>query len=216
MGKKYLDTKQDTIEAAVLDVWVDAAEEQEAIQSAARMVVDDTMGEQLMGPKATAAAQKKWEEDRKKREDEKKKEDAKKEAEAKKQAKRDAQIAQDLPVAPTGRRRPAGSQTGSQTSTLGGLAPGTSGGRAGAARYGEIGEPVPDPQPDYVSRSSDSTGARAATRDEPKKKTDDNNFGDRDTSKKDQEIFKILMGSDVSPRKDFISDHALEVSNLDI
>ncbi len=49
-----------------------------------------------------------------------------------------------------------------------------------------------------------------------KKKTDNNNFGDRDTSKKDQEIFKILMGSDVSPRKDFISDHALEVSNLDI
>ena len=45
MGKKYLDTKQDTIEAAVLDVWVDAAEEQKAIQSAARMVVDDTIAE---------------------------------------------------------------------------------------------------------------------------------------------------------------------------
>ena len=39
MGKKYLDTKQNTIEAAVLDVWVDSAEEQKAIRSAARMVV---------------------------------------------------------------------------------------------------------------------------------------------------------------------------------
>ena len=39
MGKKYLDTKQDTIEAAGLDVWVDSAEEQEAIQSAARMII---------------------------------------------------------------------------------------------------------------------------------------------------------------------------------
>ena len=99
MGKKYLDTKQDTIEAAVLDVWVDAAEEQEAIQSAARMVVDDTMGEQLMGPKARAAKQANWEKERA---------DAKKkaEAEAKKQAKRDAQIAQDLPVPDS--RLPAG------------------------------------------------------------------------------------------------------------
>ena len=45
MGKKYLDTKQSTIEAAVLDVWVDAAEEQKAIRSAARMIVGDTIDE---------------------------------------------------------------------------------------------------------------------------------------------------------------------------
>ena len=72
MAKKYLDTKQSTIEAAVLDVWNNAAEEQEAIHDAARMFVDDTMGEQLMGPKATAAAQKKWE---KKQDNEKDKEE---------------------------------------------------------------------------------------------------------------------------------------------
>ena len=35
-------------------------------------------------------------------------------------------------------------------------------------------------------------------------------------SKKDQELFQILMGDDVSPRKDFIINRALEVSNLDI
>ena len=49
-----------------------------------------------------------------------------------------------------------------------------------------------------------------------KKKNDDKNFGNRNTSKKDLEIFQILMGNDVTPRKDFISDHALEVANLDI
>ena len=57
MGKKYLDTKQNTIEAAVLDVWVDAAEEQEAIQSAARMVVNDTIREMEQDdPRQTGAA----------------------------------------------------------------------------------------------------------------------------------------------------------------
>ena len=54
MGKKYLDTKQSTIEAAVLDVWVDAAEEQKAIQSAARMVVNDTIRENGGGDDAEA------------------------------------------------------------------------------------------------------------------------------------------------------------------
>ena len=49
-----------------------------------------------------------------------------------------------------------------------------------------------------------------------KRKNDNKNFGNKLTSKKDLEIFQILMGSEVSPRKDFISDHALEVSNLDV
>jgi DNA gyrase subunit B len=35
-------------------------------------------------------------------------------------------------------------------------------------------------------------------------------------SKKDQDIIKILMGDEVAPRKDFIINRALEVSNLDI
>jgi len=35
-------------------------------------------------------------------------------------------------------------------------------------------------------------------------------------SKKDQDLIKILMGDEVAPRKDFIMDRALEVSNLDI
>ena len=35
-------------------------------------------------------------------------------------------------------------------------------------------------------------------------------------SKKDQELIQILMGDEVSPRKDFIINRALEVSNLDI
>ena len=35
-------------------------------------------------------------------------------------------------------------------------------------------------------------------------------------SKKDQELFQILMGDEVAPRKDFIINRALEVSNLDI
>ena len=35
-------------------------------------------------------------------------------------------------------------------------------------------------------------------------------------SKKDQDLIKILMGDEVAPRKDFIINRALEVSNLDI
>jgi len=35
-------------------------------------------------------------------------------------------------------------------------------------------------------------------------------------SKRDQDLFKILMGDEVAPRKDFIINRALEVSNLDI
>ena len=35
-------------------------------------------------------------------------------------------------------------------------------------------------------------------------------------SKKDQDLIKILMGEVVAPRKDFIINRALEVSNLDI
>jgi len=35
-------------------------------------------------------------------------------------------------------------------------------------------------------------------------------------SKKDQDLIKILMGDDVAPRKNFIINRALEVSNLDI
>ena len=35
-------------------------------------------------------------------------------------------------------------------------------------------------------------------------------------SKKDQDIFQILMGDEVAPRKNFIINRALEVSNLDI
>ena len=35
-------------------------------------------------------------------------------------------------------------------------------------------------------------------------------------SKKDQDLIQILMGDDVAPRKDFIINRALEVSNLDI
>ena len=55
MGKKYLDTKQSTIEAAVLDVWVDAAEEQKAIQSAARMVVREMEMDSAEAAKAAKA-----------------------------------------------------------------------------------------------------------------------------------------------------------------
>jgi len=35
-------------------------------------------------------------------------------------------------------------------------------------------------------------------------------------SKKDQDLFQVLMGDEVGPRKDFIIKRALEVSNLDI
>ena len=38
----------------------------------------------------------------------------------------------------------------------------------------------------------------------------------KEKSKKDQELFQILMGDEVAPRKDFIISRALEVSNLDI
>ena len=32
----------------------------------------------------------------------------------------------------------------------------------------------------------------------------------------DQDLIQVLMGDDVAPRKDFIINRALEVSNLDI
>jgi len=35
-------------------------------------------------------------------------------------------------------------------------------------------------------------------------------------SKKDQDLIQILMGDEVAPRRDFIINRALEVSNLDI
>ena len=35
-------------------------------------------------------------------------------------------------------------------------------------------------------------------------------------SQKDQDLIQTLMGSDVSSRKDFIVDNAINVSNLDI
>ena len=38
----------------------------------------------------------------------------------------------------------------------------------------------------------------------------------RAKSKKDLDLIQILMGNDVAPRKDFIINGALEVSNLDI
>ena len=34
--------------------------------------------------------------------------------------------------------------------------------------------------------------------------------------KKDQDLIQVLMGDEVAPRKDFIINRALEVSNLDI
>ncbi len=40
--------------------------------------------------------------------------------------------------------------------------------------------------------------------------------GTKDKSKEDQKIIKILMGDEVAPRKDFITNKALEVVNLDI
>ncbi len=40
--------------------------------------------------------------------------------------------------------------------------------------------------------------------------------GSKEKSKEDQNIIKILMGDEVAPRKDFITEKALEVKNLDI
>ena len=40
--------------------------------------------------------------------------------------------------------------------------------------------------------------------------------GTKEKSKEDQNIIKILMGDEVAPRKDFITEKALEVQNLDI
>ena len=40
--------------------------------------------------------------------------------------------------------------------------------------------------------------------------------GTKDKSKEDQKMIEVLMGDDVAPRKDFITNNALEVVNLDI
>ena len=43
MGKKYLDTKQNTIEASILDVWAMSSEEQKAIRNAAKMIAQEQL-----------------------------------------------------------------------------------------------------------------------------------------------------------------------------
>ena len=43
MGKKYLDTKQNTIEASILDVWAKSSEEQKAIRNAAKMIAQEQL-----------------------------------------------------------------------------------------------------------------------------------------------------------------------------
>ncbi len=40
--------------------------------------------------------------------------------------------------------------------------------------------------------------------------------GTKDKSKDDQKMIKVLMGDEVAPRKDFITNNALDVANLDI
>ena len=40
--------------------------------------------------------------------------------------------------------------------------------------------------------------------------------GTKDKSKEDQKMIEVLMGDEVAPRKDFITNNALEVTNLDI
>ena len=40
--------------------------------------------------------------------------------------------------------------------------------------------------------------------------------GTKDKSKDDQKMIEVLMGDEVAPRKDFITNNALEVVNLDI
>ena len=40
--------------------------------------------------------------------------------------------------------------------------------------------------------------------------------GTKEKSKEDQKMIEVLMGDEVAPRKDFITNNALEVSNLDI
>ena len=56
MGKKYLDTKQSTIEASVLDVWAKSSEEQEAIRNAAEMMVQETNVKNPFSPDDAQAA----------------------------------------------------------------------------------------------------------------------------------------------------------------
>ena len=40
--------------------------------------------------------------------------------------------------------------------------------------------------------------------------------GTKDKSKDDQKMIEVLMGDEVAPRKDFITNNALDVTNLDI